>query len=242
MDTYLVSLAALSPADAILDAGCGSGMTAMVLREMGHSSVRTVDIPDYDVTDFMGRDAYLALFGLRIEKCDLMEDPLPAADESIDVVSCNDTIEHLHGSPKSFLKEAMRVLKPGGRIIISTPNAVSLRHRMALVRGITNYPKIESYYESGNPYRGHVREYTMSDLRFVLQAAGFDVLRCVFYNTFFKDLYARSREGIRKRGIGSQLHPKRALRTLLWSATKVLPSMRDSLAIIGRKPGGPHVD
>jgi 2-polyprenyl-3-methyl-5-hydroxy-6-metoxy-1,4-benzoquinol methylase len=242
MDVYLLSLATRSPTDAILDAGCGSGFTAMALKAMGFSSVRIVDIPDYHVTDFLDRDRYLALFGLQVEKCDLMEDRLPAADGSMNVVSCNDTIEHLHGSPKAFLKEAFRTLKPGGRIVLSTPNAVSLRHRLAVWGGITNYTKIESFYESGHPYRGHVREYTMSDLRFVLQAAGFEVFRCIFYNTFFKDLYSRDEGSIRKRGIGGHLSPKRVLRPVLWTTTKVLPSIRDSLAIIGRKPGERGVD
>jgi SAM-dependent methyltransferase len=236
MDSYLLSLAVESPADVILDAGCGIGITAMAAKAMGYSSIRVVDIPDYRVTDFMDRDRYLALFGLRVEKCDLMEDPLPAPGASVDVVNCNDTIEHLLGSPRAFLEEAHRVLKPGGRIVISTPNSVSLRHRLAVVRGVTNYAGIQSFYDSPSPYRGHVREYTMSDLRFVLARAGFDVVRWVSYNNFFKDLYSWSNGVIRRRGISGPARPKQVLRRALWAATRVLPSLRDSLAVIGRKP------
>ena len=57
----------------------------------------------------------------------------------------------------------MRILKPGGRMVLEVPNAANLRKRLALLSGQTNYgPYNELYYSER--YLGHVREYTTGDL------------------------------------------------------------------------------
>ena len=73
--------------------------------------------------------------------------PLPFGDERFDWVISFQVIEHIRRD-REFLQEVKRVLRPGGRFIVTTPNA-----RMSLTR---------------NPW--HVREYTPDELRALLES------------------------------------------------------------------------
>ncbi len=85
----------------VLDLGSADGAFVEVCRRAG------LDARGLDVTD-----------GLDFEV-----DKLPVSDASIDVVTGVSLIEHL-GNPANMLRESMRVLKPGGAIILVTPNWV----------------------------------------------------------------------------------------------------------------------
>lgn len=58
----------------------------------------------------------------RVVACNLNHDPIPFPDESFDNVIAGDVIEHVE-NPSFFLREINRVLRPDGRLIISTPQA-----------------------------------------------------------------------------------------------------------------------
>ena len=217
-----------------LDVSCGSGIVPMLLRSLGYKHIHMTDVLDYNVTDFGIRTGYLPLFDFSLNPCDVMQDKLPFADASMDAVSFMDVIEHLHGSPKRVLEEIFRVLKPGGRLMISTPNSVSLRNRLALLVGVTNYTPIPYFYQAPFPYYGHIREYTMSELTYCLRMAGFQIKKQVHYSTFFKDFFRLENRHLVRKSIS--MAPKNVARMALWSVTTVLVPMRDSLAVIAQKP------
>lgn len=108
------------------------------------------------------------------------------AEESVDVIASFHSIEHLHGSPRVVLESGMRVLKPGGRMIIEVPNAVNLRKRLAVVTGRTNYGSYNSMYY-GDPFIGHVREYTTGDLHQLARNIGVADYRISGTNTIYGD-------------------------------------------------------
>jgi SAM-dependent methyltransferase len=86
------------------------------------------------------------------------------SENSLDFVTSFHCLEHLHHSPKMPMESAMRVLKPGGTLIIEVPNAANLRKRLALLMGRSNYEPYNWFYNNV-PWLGHVREYTTGDLR-----------------------------------------------------------------------------
>ena len=100
-----------SPGDRILDAGCGTGkfFGFDFAREAGCQLVGA-DLRE-DVISNSGMD-----FCVRSEL-----NRLPFSDASFDVVNCRLVIEHVE-FPAVVLKEFCRVLKPGGRLAIFTPN------------------------------------------------------------------------------------------------------------------------
>ena len=103
--------------------------------------------------------------GVRIAEQNLLTDPLPFPDGSVDVVTCFHSLEHWHFSPVRLFAEIRRILRPGGYVFIATPNAVNLRKRISVLFGRTNHCDFSEWYDSDLVFRGHVREPVMRDFR-----------------------------------------------------------------------------
>jgi SAM-dependent methyltransferase len=103
-------------------------------------------------------------------------EPLPYADATFDVVLCAEVLEHLTFDPAYMLGEIRRVLRPGGRLVLTTPNVLRwfLRYRnaRALARGANAYGPYSGY----GPYGRHNREFTPDEVRALLEGCGFSVL------------------------------------------------------------------
>lgn len=97
------------------------------------------------------------------------EDPFPYADNTFDVVLFCEILEHLLADPVHALTEIRRVLKPGGTLIVTTPNVVRLENVRKMIAGENIYDPYSGY----GPYGRHNREYTQQDLFRLLTANGF---------------------------------------------------------------------
>jgi SAM-dependent methyltransferase len=98
-------------------------------------------------------------------------DPFPYADGEFDIVIFAEIIEHLLNDPCKVLREIKRVLKPGGSLIVTTPNVARLENIARLIAGENIYDPYSGY----GPYGRHNREYTRLELATLLQFEGFDV-------------------------------------------------------------------
>lgn len=165
---------AVSPA--LLDIGAQIGSLVIYAARLGMRS-SAVDLPD-----FFEKFARASLkYGVDYRSCDIGVKPLPFSDQSFDYVSYLDVIEHHSHSPKRALEEIRRVLKPGGCVIISTPNQASIYNRITLLTGGSVADPFDYFFERTaemTPYPGHHREYVQAELRFALAACEFRVLEC----------------------------------------------------------------
>lgn len=104
--------------------------------------------------------------GLIVHECNIEQDQLPFADESVDVVVFNEIFEHLRIDLIATFREIRRILKPGGRVFLSTPNGLSLAHwaRLFLKRKFGPDVFLE-YQKLGRlGHMGHVREYCVNEV------------------------------------------------------------------------------
>ena len=116
----------------------------------------------------------------RVVKGD-MEERLPFEDASFDLVVSAEGIEHIDGQG-ALLQEIRRVLRPGGRLLVSTPNTLCLRSRLAcaltgqrtLNTVLDEYTGVQD--RSGSRvYHGHAFLVDYFELRYLLYHAGFRI-------------------------------------------------------------------
>ena len=100
----------------VLDAGCGEGYGADLL------AAAAKDVVGVDLDESVVAHADRTYARPRFQKADLQALPFP--DESFDAVVTFQVIEHVPG-PRDFIGECARVLRPGGRLILSTPNRLT---------------------------------------------------------------------------------------------------------------------
>jgi SAM-dependent methyltransferase len=117
--------------------------------------------------------------GERHWEVDLNDPADPEVDEH-DVVVCGEVIEHLHVALVPVLRFLASALRPGGHLILQTPNATALPKRLRMLLGRNPYEPIRD--EPGNP--GHFHEYTLGELLEAIDRAGLEVTRSLTANYF----------------------------------------------------------
>ena len=124
-------------------------------------------------------------YGVRILDFDPLVDNIADLKHQFDVVLLLAILEHLNGSPNYLLEKTKSIVKPNGCIIVEVPNIASLIKRLALLlKGESPCPRFEDYYHSEYPFTGHNREYTINELKYTLDQAGFDVIKLkVFHHS-----------------------------------------------------------
>lgn len=97
----------------------------------------------------------------------------PYADHTFDVVLNCEILEHLVADPTHYLCECHRVLKPGGFLLLTTPNVLAWQNlwRLATQRNVYDL------YSGYGVYGRHNREYTPAEVIELLQGCGFTIAR-----------------------------------------------------------------
>jgi SAM-dependent methyltransferase len=161
----------------ILDLGCGPCEKTAVLSALGYQCSGYDDLQDDWHKIPENREAitnFAAAMGIDFRLASGTE--FPWAPHTFDLVMLNDVVEHLHNSPRSLLNSVLALVKEGGFLLISVPNAVNIRKRIDVALGRSNYQKFDLYYWYPDPWRGHIREYTKHDLRLLAENLGLSIV------------------------------------------------------------------
>lgn len=152
---------------AVLEAGCGEGYGADLIA----SVARRVVAVDYDAATV----AHVRARYPRVQVLAANLAALPMPDATLDVVVNFQVVEHLWDQPQ-FITECLRVLRPGGLLLMSTPNR------------ITFTPGSDTPV---NPF--HTRELNAAELRELLESGGFRVqsMSGVFHGPRLAEMDAR---------------------------------------------------
>ena len=158
MARALAHLSELPPGSRILDLPAGHGQLTDALRERGYA-VTPADINDHR-PDYVHAD---------------MTRPLPFDSDSFAGVVCLEGVEHML-DPFALLGELIRVARPGGRVVISTPNITNMYSRLQFLFTGTLYQFHPSQLSDVAPDevadRFHVAPQSYFDLRYRASTLG----------------------------------------------------------------------
>lgn len=155
----------------VLDVGAGSGHFAGRVKKMWNQEVYVTEIKKECITDTR----------LIIAEVDSNYDSLPYEDNFFDYITFIEIIEHLK-NPWFSLKEINRVLKPNGKLILTTPNIHNVRGKRWFILK-NKFPLFEN--ESYNPCN-HIHAFTLTELKLILKENNFKIIEILYgegYNT-----------------------------------------------------------
>lgn len=170
----VVEILASQPRGVLLDVPAGEGALAARLIDAGFD-VRCCDLyPEI-----------FRLDGIDVHKGNL-DAELPFGDQSFQYVTCLEGLEHIE-NPQQAMREFARVLKPGGQLIVSVPNILNVEERLKwLLYGYTSHFKpisraaverLRAEYDERVEIAAHVNPIGYSELRYVLEKNGFEILK-----------------------------------------------------------------
>ncbi|NOZ51522.1 MAG: class I SAM-dependent methyltransferase [Gammaproteobacteria bacterium] len=179
------------PQGKLLDVGCGDGSYIRYMQELGWD-VKGIDFDPEALSNARAK-------GLFVQLGDLAQQQFP--ENTFDVITVNHVIEHVP-EPLGLLQESQRILKPGGMLMIATPNIASLGHQ---------------FFESGwvhlDPPR-HLHIFTSSSLVTVVKKVGLQIIECrTLARSSSELLVSRS---IRKTGL-ADLGGRHSLMLRVWA-------------------------
>lgn len=182
----------------LVDVGCGTGQLWPLVQErfsryVGVDAVCYAGFPE----------------GLEWHRVDLNSCRIPVADAGADTVIAVETIEHLE-NPRAFMRELMRILKPGGWLFVTTPNILSLLSFLTLAIK----QRFANFHDANYP--AHITPLLEADLRRIAAEGGLRDVEIAF-----------SHQG---RLIFTSRHYP-------WALSRLFPrAFSDNLLLAGRKP------
>lgn len=170
-------VADLPPPARIVEFGAAPGDQIAALAELGYEAT-AVDLglaSDEWSDGTSGRMVdLLKAAGVKLVRWDLETTPYPLPTESFDAVIMTEVYEHLRDYPVRSLIEARRVLRPGGRLYFTTPNAAYVMNRARLLLGANVATPLADWI-GGLPHARHAREYTFGEVDQLLAHVGLRV-------------------------------------------------------------------
>ncbi len=175
----------------VLDYGCGVGDFTVPMLEAG-ADVRSVDVSERAL------EAARERIPVGDYKCVVPRQELPYEREEFDCIVAMEVIEHVQDT-RGMFREFARVLKPGGKLLLSCPFHGFVKN---LLVGVL------CFEEHFAPEHAHIRFYTVASLRGILSRYGFRVDKLCHLGWFwpvYRTMYAEARKTNMNSDLGGQL-------------------------------------
>jgi 2-polyprenyl-3-methyl-5-hydroxy-6-metoxy-1,4-benzoquinol methylase len=177
----------------VLEVGAWFGSFSLALRRLGYDVVACDRYSSYG-NAFDSNVELMRAEGIRIVSTN-RESELDqiAGFGQFDIVLAGAVIEHVPHTPRHLLERLYGAVRPGGVLVLDTPNVARFWNRRALARGDSIFQPIEDQFMAEPPWEGHHREYTADELRWMLEHIGCEdvVVEFLDYNMLqFEELSA----------------------------------------------------
>lgn len=159
-EIFATAFAALQGGDRILDIGCGDGTLYSYIKDK-FRKIYGAEIADEAAHLAQKQGMFPSIMDVNMS--------LSYKDNTFDAISCLEVIEHLL-NPCHLLSEMYRLLRPGGQLVLTTPNIRNFRNLNTLIfNGIFPHTSSDTFVWGG----GHLHYFTRKDINALLNKAGF---------------------------------------------------------------------
>ena len=225
----LLAAIPLGAGSRVLEIGSNPGLFTEALVRAGYRVSGTDLFPEHRA------DLWRRL-GVEMRRWNIDTEPAPYPEESFDIVFFSEVIEHLANPPVDALATIGRLLKPGGRLILSTPNQFYLKSRLrtlgdiVLMRPFEHDDEFRTWagLKAEARYYSHSRLFSMRQLEWMLHQAGFVIERAAYGDAW-------ERVGVEPARLLRAPH-RWLTKAALWSATRALAPARSMLLVVARRP------
>ncbi len=227
LDKYIVIISQIvkecPPRSKVLSIGSGPCDLESMLSNLGYEVTAIDDLKDHWHLIGTNRER-IKDFAKRMSIEFIMESAeIPELEANhFDIVLLIDVIEHLHTSPRELLNFSISALKVGGLLLVETPNSAALAKRLWVLLGKSNQTDANFFYWNIGEYRSHVREYSPSEVKQILQHHKLDILSLKMLNYF------------------GDIESKRIFKKIIVKAyafvSRIYPNFKSTILLGGRKP------
>jgi SAM-dependent methyltransferase len=209
------------PNCSLCDLGGGIGLFSLGCAALGMKVTLVDDFHDAVNERFGPSVLDLHRFhGVTVLSRDVVREGIELPEQSLDVVTTFDSMEHWHHSPKRLFAAVVECLVPGGLFVLGVPNCVNLRKRIMVPLGFGAWSLIKDWYEPP-VFRGHVREPSVADLRYIAQDMNLTNVSILGRNWL---------------GYVSRYRTARAITPLVDGFLSYFPSLCADIYLLGTKP------
>jgi 2-polyprenyl-3-methyl-5-hydroxy-6-metoxy-1,4-benzoquinol methylase len=176
LDRFLITLDYIpKKRGKVLELGSVPPFMAIQLGEMGYN-VTTCHYAEEEYDGKILEDTYFnkkegKKYAFKFHNFNSEKERFPFLDKEFDIALCCEVIEHLMQNPVYMLAEIHRVLKEGGTLLLSTPNAMKAKYFIQFLSGKNIfYP-----YSTHGAYGRHNREFSLEELENLLKLCNFKI-------------------------------------------------------------------
>ncbi|MFY4815173.1 class I SAM-dependent methyltransferase [Haloarcula sp. AONF1] len=200
----------------ILEVGAAPGHLAYLMSRVGYD-VSAIDLDPSRIHKEVKE----------IVHCDIERENMPYDDGTFDAVLLAEVFKHLSVDPLHALYEIRRILKPNGKLVLTTPNLYFLERVRQFPRfkeGVLWVSPRDSFGELNEKgHRGHMRVHTKSELVDTLERSGYDVIKTEYNMMEWNYWESGESDGVRETVRSTAAR---------W-ITKLVPRLQKTIIVIG---------
>jgi SAM-dependent methyltransferase len=178
---------------------------------------------------------------IEILSCDVEREPFPLPTASVDAALFCELFEHLYWNPFHTLREIFRVLRPGGLLVLTTPNQRRVETLFRFLHGWGPQPPVSRPFHALFPsllYHRHNREYTAREIAYFLARQGKDLYDFEPDAVYYADCLDADHEIPTVTGRGAGWIEQRLGRVLRWA----IPGVRGQLMARARRSAADWIE